>query len=444
MKIVIVGGGSAGTTCAHELRKLDKDVEIIILEASSHPEYSPCALPYVISGEIKRFDDIFIFGEKDYTSNKISLFLNSEVVDIDRKNMIVTYKTKRDKKQIGYDKVVLATGSASFLPPVKGTEDAGYYTLKTIDDAKKISRDIKKDTSSVIIGGGLIGVELAVSLARKKEKVTIIEAKESIFSSILDGDMAELLKGYLEKENIKIHENQAIRKISSKKIFLQDKEVSFDKLFFCTGIRADTALAKKARLDVDEAIIVDQSLQTSDKDIFACGDCVWSAEHNSGKKILSPLGTTAVRQAKTIAKNILSKTKTKFPHVMNNTVTKVGSIFVASVGLSVSRCRQLGIKAVSSSYTGDVRSEYYPSESRITIKLVCSEGGKVIGGQIIGEDEVVGRINTIALAIQKKLHIRDLAELETCYNPASAPIFDPLTIAAEICMKKLKFLQQRN
>lgn len=437
MKVVIVGGGSAGTTCAHELRKLDKDVEITVLESSSHTEYSPCALPYVISGEIKRFEDIFLFNEKDYSSNKISLSSNSEVVDIDRKEKIVTYKKNDENRQIGYDKLVLATGSSSFIPPIKGIEDVDHHTLKTIDDAKKISADIKKDSSSVIIGGGLIGVELAVSLAKKKEKVTIIESKESIFPSILDGDMAQRLKEYLEKENIKVYEKQTIQKITSKKILLKDKEVTFDKLFFCTGIRANISLAEKLGLDVDEAIIVDKYLQTSDKNIFACGDCVKSSEFNTGEKILSQLGTTAVRQAKTIAKNIVSKTNTKFPQVLNNTITKVGSIFVASVGLTVSRSKQLGIRVISASYTGDVRSGYYPSESRIRIKLVCSEDGKIIGGQIVGDEEVVGRINTIALAIKNNLHVKDLAALETCYNPASSPIFDPLTITAEICMKKI-------
>lgn len=438
MKVVIIGGGSAGTTCAFELRKLNKEVEITLIEKSSNVEYSPCALPYVLSGEIKSLKDIFIFGRNDYESNGINLILNSEVVSIDRKNKKIFYKKQdsKEQEQIDYDKLVISTGSFCFFPEIEGIDKTDFFKLKTIQDAEKILKSLKKKSNSVIVGGGMIGLELAFSLKEKGENVSVVETRENILPHLVDSDISQKLKDYLEDEKIKFYENKTIEKVSNKELFLKDEKIKFDKLFLCTGVRADIRLAKESGLKTNQGIIVNEYLQTSDKDIYSCGDCTEAFEFFSGKKILSQLGTTAVRQAKIIAKNITGK-KEKFSPVLKNTITKIGKIYFGSVGLTEKKAMEYQIKTISAKYSGNVRSDYYPSKSKITIKIVCDKKGRVIGSQIIGDEEVVGRMDLLALAITKKLNIRELANLETCYNPPSAPIFDPLTIAAEICVKKL-------
>ncbi len=440
MKIVIIGGGSAGTTCAFEIRKRNKDVEITILEKTAHTEYSPCALPYVLSGEIENRDDIFLFDEKEYTANDIILSLNSEVIQIDKEQKHITYRKGEETKELEYDKLILATGSTAFVPFIPRADDVTYATLQTIDDAQEIAQTIREGTTSIVIGAGLIGVELALSLSQQKENVTLIEAQETIFPSIVDADIAKKIKANLEEKNITIYQDTTVQRISSDQVFLENEAISYDALFFCTGVRPNTSLAQNAGLRIDTAICVDEYMQTSDQDILACGDCVESVEFNTSEKILSQLGTTAVRQAQTIAENIFSDTKVAFPAVVNNTVTKLGDMFVASVGLTKRRAQKVGIETVTARYTGGVRSEYYPSESMITIKLVSSTQGIILGAQIIGHEEVVGRIDTVSLAIQKRCHVRELASLETCYNPASAPIFDPLTVVSSLSLKKLHIL----
>ncbi len=437
MRIVIIGGGSAGTTCAFELRKLNKEVEITLIEKSGNLEYSPCALPYVLSGEINSFDTIFIFKKKDYDNNHINLLLNSEVEKIDVKGKKVILS---NKEELGFDKLVIATGGSVFVPRIKGLESSKYKTFKTIEDAKEISKKVTPKSNSVIIGAGMIGVELAVSLAQRGNKVSLLEAKENILPNIFDSDMSEKLKEYLGKSNIKIFERGKIKEISNKKIILEEKEIESDNLFLCTGIKANTSLAEKAGLDIDKGIIVNESLETSNRNIYACGDCVESFEFNTNKKIFSQLGTTAVRQAKVIARNILGE-KEKFSLVLNNTISKIGKKYVGAIGITQNRAKELGIKTVSAKYTGDVRAEYYSNKEKITIKIICNMKGDIIGGQIIGDSEVVGRLDLLALAIQKRVKLNEISKLETCYNPASAPIFDPLIIVADICLKKLNMLR---
>ncbi|MFW5888452.1 MAG: FAD-dependent oxidoreductase, partial [Patescibacteria group bacterium] len=208
-------------------------------------------------------------------------------------------------------------------------------------------------------------------------------------------------------------------------------------LCVCTGMKANTGLAEQAKLDCGEAIEVNDRLQTSDDNIYACGDCVFSTELNTGKKILSQLGTIAVRQGKTVARNIIGWQE-QTPVVVNNTITKMGELFVGSVGLTPERARQEGLEAVAAKYSGEVRSEYYPTSGRITVKLVAGKDGKILGGQIIGREEVVGRLNLLSLAIGQGMTLDDLIGTETCYNPASAPINEPISVAAEIGKKKLK------
>lgn len=433
LKIVIIGGGSAGTTCAYHLRKKNKDVNITIIEQSNNVQYSPCAMPYVLSGEIKDFDNIYLFNKKDYEENNIKLLLNSKVKKIDKKNK----KIILNDKTINYDKLIIATGSSAFIPPIKGIDKVNYYTLKTIDHAKNISKKIKKNDKSVIVGGGMIGIELAYSLDKKNEKVTIIESKENILSNMFDNDMSEQLKKCLENTKIKIIEKSNIKEITKNQIILDKEKIEFDKLFLCTGVRPNIELAKSCGIKVNNGIIVNDYLKTSDKNIYACGDCVECVEFNTNKKILSMLGSTAVRQANIIANNVL-KRKEKFLPVLNNTISKIDDWFIGATGLTESRAKKLGIKTISTRYTGNVKSEYYSEKEKIIIKMVCNHKKEIIGCQIIGNEEVVGRLNLMTLVILKKIKLNELIKLETCYNPASAPIIDPITQTAQICLKKLK------
>ncbi len=420
MRIVIVGGGSAGTACAFELRKLNKEIEIIVFEKSNHMAYSPCAMPYLISSEIPNKEAIFLYKKSDYDNNQIDLRLNTEVVNVDCKLKKISYITNNEEKQTSYDKLVLALGSKAC---------ADFQTLKTIDDVDKI----KSGTKSVVVGGGMIGTELAYALMMKDHEVSLLEIKDHILSNMLDKEMA----GYLDFDGLKVVVNALISNENSK-LICNGQEISYDNLFMCTGVVSNLDLAKKIGLKIDLGIMVNQYLMTSEEDVFACGDCVESTCLVTGRKVLSQLGTNAVRQAKVVALNILGN-KVGFDGVLNNTVTKLGNLYVGSVGVI-----ELNEQMVSGKYVGTVRSDYYSDSEKMIVKLICNFNEEVIGGQIIGHAEVTGRLNLISLAIENKIKLSQLVNLETCYNPASASIYDPVVMAALICLKKIKFLKDQN
>ena len=140
MKVVIVGGGAGGISTASNLRRLDKEVEIIVLTRDNHVSYSPCAIPYVLSDRIHSFDDIVMRSVDDYKAKNIDVMLETEVTAVDSAKKTVTYLKDGKENTMSYDKLVLATGGSPFVPPMKGVDLDGVFKIRTLDDGKTYSR----------------------------------------------------------------------------------------------------------------------------------------------------------------------------------------------------------------------------------------------------------------------------------------------------------------
>ncbi|HKK54166.1 MAG TPA: FAD-dependent oxidoreductase [Patescibacteria group bacterium] len=446
MRVVIIGGGTAGSEVAWRLRRQDKDIEIIILEKGRYRQYSPCALPYFLSGKIKKANDIVLFSDDYYNYNNINLYLNSELKEVNTKTKELKYLDKKNNKEekLSYDYLVLATGLKFNLPSIPGLKDQDFYCLKRLDDVQRIKKAVKKNDKAVIIGAGYVGVELADALSALGLKVSLIEGQENILPTTLDKKIANIVKEEMEAKKIEVITNSKIEKITKKQVSLKDKKINYNHLFVACGLSADLSLAKQIGLKVNKGIIVNDSLKTSKKDIYAAGDLVESVNLIDNKKVLSQLATTAVSQAKVLAQNILAdkqkkeSLKYKRNKVLSASVSKFNNLIFASCGVTNSYCQKNNIKTISAYYKSKDKAEYYPEAKDIFIYLVSDIKGRIIGCQIAGYNEVLGRLNMVSLAIKQGLTLKDFVNSETCYNPALSSIFDPLTITAEICLKKLK------
>ncbi|MBS1266067.1 MAG: Coenzyme A disulfide reductase [Candidatus Woesearchaeota archaeon] len=404
MNIVIIGNGTAGVTTALEIRKKNKQANIKIFDKSGNLPYSRCSLPYLVSGKIQ--DSIQTFDRNFYKQNNLKI-INAEVKSINRQEKVV----KTDKDNYEYDKLVLATGAKPFVPDIAGLKD--YYTLHTIKHAQEL---MKASGKGVIIGAGMVGVELADSL-RQKCDIVLLEAKEHVLSTILDKNFAKIV----EKKIKNLRTSVNIKKIDQNKVYLKDEIIDCDFIVVACGVKANSKLAKESGLKVRKGIIVDKQMKTSDKDIYACGDC---AQTNAAK-----LATNAIMQAEVVADNILgidAKIKPSF----NTCITKFDNFIIGSTG-------DLGSEnTISAVFRGKARAEYYPKNSKVYVKLIAKED-YLVGAQLIGEEDVVGRINWLALAVQQKLKIEQLCDAETAYNPALSCVFDPVVVAANILKRKI-------
>ncbi len=430
MHIVIVGGGAAGTRAAIEIRKRERDAEITIINAQEYKEYSPCGMPFVLAGEVEDFDALQTLDESFYTKMGINLVLGKEVTDIDAKNKKIIY----DNEELHYDKLILATGSYAFAPPIDGIDAEKVIVFKDLNDAKEIHKKMQRAERAVIIGAGLIGLETADALAQHDIEVTVVEMLDRVLPVMLDNDMARRVKRHLERHGFTIYLNEKVERIGEM-VHTEERKIPCDLVVVAAGVRANIALAEKAGIKTDMGIQVNARMETSLKDVYACGDCVECEDFITEKPIMSQLATTAVRQAKIVAENIAGR-DTTFGPVLNTAVTKLFGLEIGTTGLTESRAAAEGIAVIKGRYKGETRPEYMEGED-IIVKVIADTEGKVLGSQMIGEG-LVGRMDAICLAILNGMDVHDLTNTEYCYAPPLSPEFEPMYLACEMAARRLK------
>ena len=213
MKVVIVGGGAGGISTASNIRKLDKEIEITVLTRDNKVAYSPCAIPYVLSGTIESFDDIIMRTPEDYKNKGIDVITETEVTAVDSTKKTVTYEKEGNEVVMDYDKLVLATGGNPFVPPMEGVDLDGVYRIRNIDDGIKVQEAMKEAKSAIVTGAGLIGIEIAFALKKQGLNVILSEMLPQIVPRSLDKDMSDILVQYLEQEGIQVVLGKPITKL---------------------------------------------------------------------------------------------------------------------------------------------------------------------------------------------------------------------------------------
>ena len=334
---------------------------------------------------------------------------------------------------------------------MQGVDLDGVFRIRNIDDGIKVQEAIKDAKSAIVTGAGLIGIEIAFALKQKGLNVILSEMLPQIVPRSLDKDMSDILVEYLEMEGIQVVLGKPITKLIGdgkvEKACFGDEEIyDADMVIMATGVRAELDLAKMAGCELGRwAILVNDRMETSVEDVYAVGDCVESKDLILGSNTISQLGTTAVRESKTLARTICGK-KSKFNPVLNSMVSKVGKLEFGAVGYTTSFAQQNRIKykkdfCVSNLYWR--AREYAETKGDTAIKgismvpkVICDGNGTIIGCQIIAEERVAERIDTMTLAITEGLTCFDLSNMEFAYAPPVSMVTDPLILAVEEVSKK--------
>ena len=449
MKIVIIGSGAGGLTVASNIRRYSETFEVTVVTLENQVAYSQCAIPYVIGGEIESFDEIVMHTPEYYGDLGINIITESEVLDVISSEKLVKYRQKHQESEeketiftLNYDYLVIATGGSPFIPSIEGVGLKGVFKVRTIDDGIKIKEWAKKSKNAVVAGAGAIGLELGYGLKQLGMNVSVTEMLPQILPRSLDPDMALKVQKYLEAQNVNIILNKALNKILGDEkvetVVVGDKSIDTDIVILSTGIRPSTELASLAGCDIgDMGVIVNERMQTTIPNIYAVGDCVEVYDGITGTKTVSPFGTTAVRQGKVAAKNIVG-IESLFRPVLNSVVSKIGELEVGAVGLTESSAHYNGIDIVIGRSKALTKARYYPGCKPIDTKLVCSNESKILGCQIIAKETVAERVDTMALAIAKEVKCEEITEMEFSYAPPVSMVVDPIVMAAEDALKNLK------
>ncbi|UCB58668.1 MAG: FAD-dependent oxidoreductase [Thermoplasmatales archaeon] len=446
--IVVIGCGAGGGTASQFARKIDRKSTITIFEKNKYPQYSKCGLPFVVSGVISDFKNLIEFNEEWFKKANIDLILEANVNKIDIKKEMIYAKQNDITIEKSFKKLIICTGAKSFIPPIENINIKGVFTVRTIDDTKKIlaySKNLKKAT---IIGAGLIGLEIADNLRQNGLQVTIVETLQNILANNLDEDMSKIV---LEKIpcDISIYTNHTAKKVEQKdgkitKVIIKNKEnneekyIETDILIIATGTKPDTMLARSigCKIGITGGILVNEKSETTVKDVYAVGDCTEYIDYVTKKPLLAGLGSVAVRQGIAAGVNSAGGEYNLPMGFLNTNTSKFFNLDIAAVGpISIRIDNEFSV--ISARYNGSSLPDYYPGGKPISIKVLVDEyTGIIMGAQAVGEN-AAQRINTIACAILARLDIDTYRKLETAYAPPIAPTLDAETLVCDIAFMKI-------
>lgn len=443
-KIVIIGAHAAGLDVASAARKTDRTADITLITKEKKPAYSRCGLPFVIGGHIEKFDDLVVFPDRFYKMMKLNLLTETTVTNVDSKAKTVDIADKDGNNDtLSYDSLVIATGADPFLPPIKGKEKNGVFVVRTIADGKKIDNAIETAKTAVIIGAGLIGLEVAVACLERGLKTTVVEFLPYVLPVLLDKDMADRVQKELEEKGLNIIVGKGAEEFLGNDkvngVLVGGETIPADLVVVATGVRANVELAKNAGVELGQkGIKANLQMETSIKDVYAVGDCVESIHLVTRRPVMSQLGTTAVKQAKVAGTNAAGGYST-FVGAMGSWITRLFETEIGGTGLTEFMAGRSGIKTVSGTITSKTRADYFPGALPIRIKLIADkETGKLIGGQIIGGEEVTQRVNALSFAILNGMTAQEMTKAETCYAPPVCETWEPMVLAAEMLLRKLR------
>jgi NADH oxidase (H2O2-forming) len=314
-----------------------------------------------------------------------------------------------------------------------------------LEDGERIDAAVKAGAkSAVIMGAGLIGLETGVALIERGLKVTVVEMLPQVLPQMLDADMAKMVQEHVESKGMHILTGKTVEEFLGDEkvtaIMAGGERIDADLFISAFGVRANTKLAVDAGIPLGEtrAIKTNARMETDVKDVYAVGDCAESPSMITHKPMCAQLGTIAVRQGKVAGANAAGD-YALFTGILASAVTRLFEVEAGVTGLTETAAARNRIEVVTGAISSKTKADYYPSAKPIKVKLVVEkESQRLVGAQIIGGEEVTQRINALSFAIQKQMTVRELAKADTAYAPPLCETWEPMVLAAEMVLMKLR------
>ena len=368
MRYVIIGNSAAGIGTVEGIRQVDKDGEIIIITDEPYHTYSRPLISYLFLG--KTTEEKMKYRSNDfYEKNNCTLLKSKKVTEIDpNKKVVIT----SDGDKIGYDKLLIGTGSSPFVPPMEGLDTVeNKFTFMSLDDAKELKKSITIPEAKVlIIGAGLIGLKCAEGILNKVKEITVIDLAPNILSSILDSDGSKIVQKHLENKGFNFRLNQSVKTFSGNKGILNNGEsIEFDVLVLAVGVRPNTQLAQNIGCEVNRGIVVNNKMETSKQYIYAAGDCIENFDVSSGQNRIMALLPNAYMEGECAGINMAGGDAYFDKAIPMNSIGFFG-LYIITAG----------------SYNGD----FYLENDGSNYKKIFYEDNKLNGYILIGNVEKAG------------------------------------------------------
>ena len=444
MEVIVVGGGAAGMAAASRVKRIHKDWNVRVFEASGYVSYAPCGLPYFIVGKVKEPDDLVYYPVEVFKKKRgIDVHVHAKVVDVSYENRTVDVIENGERKTYKWDKLILATGAKPKRLGVEGEDLEGVIKLHTVESGILAKKELERAKKVVVVGAGFTGVEVASELKDAGKEVHLI-VRSRVLRRSLDPEMSEIVEAHLNNVGVKLHKGVSVARIVGKEkvegVELSDgSKVDADAVVVAVGVEPNVELAKKLGLELGKygGIKVNEYMETSLSDVYAAGDVAESWMVHTKTEAWCPFAPPANKMGLVAGLSAAGR-RVAFPGVACTGITVASGLQIGRTGLTEEEAKKLGFKVKSSFVKARTRAHYYPGSQFTHVKLVASEDGTVLGAQVVGPEGVKGRVDAVATLLTRKGTVRDLFFADISYVPPLAPVWDPLVTAARLLYSDLR------
>ncbi len=447
--IIVVGGNAAGPAAAAKAKRTDPEANVLMVEAGKFISTGTCEIPYVLSGEIKDYEEIVFFTPDAFEKEKgVKVLSSHRVGKIDRTRRIISIQNLESGHRFEqeYDKLILCTGSKAKSVPSLPSNLDNVFNLKSVSDLINLKSYIGKNNpvNILIIGAGYIGLETADALVKLGLKVSILEKEKLPFPGA-EAESRNLIAELIKKSGIEylssdeeIKFNNDGKKFTS--IKFEGRIHEYDLLITAAGVEPENSLALSAQLSLGKSggIKTDQKMRTTDPNIFAAGDCVETVNQITGRPDYFPIATLAQQGGHIAGENAAGGNAFMNPVVKNIAVKIFGKSFV-SVGLSSEEAQSNGsIAGTVNSITSNL-VKVMPQSEQVFGKIIFEKrSGMILGANFLGGTETVGYGDVIAMMIRNKIKAKELANVNFNYTPPLSPFVNLLSVLGRKIEREFK------
>jgi NADPH-dependent 2,4-dienoyl-CoA reductase/sulfur reductase-like enzyme len=452
MKVIVIGCTHAGTAAVKAILREYPDTEVTVFERNDNISFLSCGIALYVGGVVKDAAGLFYSNPAELSEMgaKVKIRHNVKRIDTQAKKVLAEDLNTGREFEEEYDKLVMTTGSWPVIPPIPGIDSRNILLCKNFEQANEIIKKAQEINKVVIVGGGYIGIELVEAFRTSGKEVTLIDGLDRILNKYLDKEFTDILEQELRDRGVKLALNQPVKGFKADSagavtaVETTQGEYEADMVILCVGFRPNNDLLK-GQVDMlpNGAILVDDYMRTSNKDIYAAGDSCAVHYNPNGSHAYIPLATNAVRMGSLVGMNI-REPRVKYRGTQSTSGLHLFGYNIGSTGATVGSAEQLGLKVRSIIVKDNYRPEFMPSTEEVLMQLVYEVGtNRIVGGQVMSKYDITQSANTLSLAIQNKMTIEDLAYVDFFFQPHFDRPWNYLNILAHAALEQEKRLEKQ-
>ena len=455
-KVIIVGASHGGHQSILELlSRYGENVDITLFEAGDYVSFMSCGMELYLEDQVTDVNDVRNFRPENFPQPNVHILNNHEVkaIHADQKTVTVTSILDKSTKEYEYDKLILSSGVKPNSLPVPGTDLENVYLMRGYDWATRIKDKLTDPAikNVAVIGAGYIGIEAAEAFQKAGKEVTLLDVIDRPLGTYLDPEMTDILTEHLKEKGIKVVTGAKITAFTGEQqvaaIQTADEEIATDLVIQAAGVKANTEWLKGV-VDLDDRgwIVTDEYLQTNLPDVYAVGDATLAYSIPARSKMPIALATVARREARYVVKHLFEDTPSQpFGGVVGSSALSVFDYHFAASGLNSFTAGKAGVAIRTAYYEDTIRPKYVPEEygnTKVSIQLFFDPmTHQVLGGAVLSTYDVTAQGNVLALAIQQKLTIEDLAEADFFFQPGFDRQWNMINLAAQQAVGEEPFVE---